>query len=66
MIDYLLPTVIICLLVILNGLFVAAEFSIVAAPYTRIAQIANRGSNTARQVLEILRHPDIQNRYLTG
>ena len=64
MIDYLLPTVIICLLVILNGLFVAAEFSIVAAPYTRIAQIANRGSNTARQVLEILRHPDKQNRYL--
>lgn len=64
MIDYLLPIGIICLLILLNGLFVAAEFSIVAAPYTRIAQTAKRGSKIARQVLEILRHPDKQNRYL--
>lgn len=64
MIDTLIPIAIISFLILLNGFFVAAEFSIVAAPHTRIAQKAQHGSKTAQKVLEILRHPDKQNRYL--
>lgn len=60
----LVPLGIITVLVLLNGLFVAAEFAIVGAPRTKIAQRADAGSGTARRVLSILRSPDRQNRYL--
>lgn len=62
--EYLLPLAIISLLILLNALFVAAEFSIVAVPKTRLVQAADRGSQRARHVLRILSKPDSQNRYL--
>ena len=62
--EYLLPIAIISLLILLNGLFVAAEFSIVAVPKTRLVQAADRGSKSARHVLRVLKNPDSQNRYL--
>lgn len=62
--EVLIPLAIIAGLILLNGLFVAAEFSIVAAPRTRIAQRAERGSRSARHVLGILNDPTRQNRYL--
>ena len=62
--EYLLPIAIISLLILLNALFVAAEFSIVAAPKTRLVQAADRGSMRARHVLRILSNPNSQNRYL--
>ncbi|MEZ4768730.1 MAG: hemolysin family protein [Caldilineales bacterium] len=62
--EYLLPLAIIGLLILLNALFVAAEFSIVAVPKTRLVQAAERGSQAARHVLRILSKPDSQNRYL--
>ncbi|MCB0241159.1 MAG: DUF21 domain-containing protein, partial [Anaerolineae bacterium] len=62
--EYLLPIAIISLLILLNGLFVAAEFSIVAVPKTRLVQAAERGSKPARHVLRVLKNPDSQNRYL--
>src|SRR6266545_467380 len=37
------------LLVLLNGFFVAAEFAIVKVRATRLAELASRGSATARQ-----------------
>jgi len=52
---FLIPIVIIIVLIILNGIFVAAEFAIAAAPHTRVAQIAEGGSGTAKRVLSILR-----------
>lgn len=64
MIDFLLPSAIILLLIVINGLFVAAEFAIVAAPYTRIAQRAEAGDHTARYVLSILRDPVRRNHYI--
>lgn len=64
MTEYLLPLAVITGLILLNGLFVAAEFSIVAAPRTRLMQAAERGSQSARHVLRIVSDPVRQNRYL--
>lgn len=46
------------LLVILNGLFVAAEFSFVKVRPTRISQLALEGNNRARLVQECLENLD--------
>jgi CBS domain containing-hemolysin-like protein len=62
--EYLVPILIIAFLILLNGLFVAAEFAIVAAPRRRLSQAAERGSRSARNVLSILADPTQQNRYL--
>jgi CBS domain containing-hemolysin-like protein len=62
--EYLVPVLIIGFLILLNGLFVAAEFAIIAAPRTLITQAAGRGSGAARNVLRILANPTQQNRYL--
>ncbi len=62
--EYLVPLLIIAGLILLNGLFVAAEFAIVAAPRTRLTQAAERGSRAAADVLSILADPAQQNRYL--
>jgi len=62
--EYLIPILIIFFLILLNGLFVAAEFAIVGAPNTRIAQRAEKGSALAKRVLTILRDPDRQNQYI--
>src|SRR4030067_1492426 len=64
MTETLLSIGILALLIFLTGLFVAAEFAIVSAPHTRIAQQANVGSITAKRVLGTLRNPDLQNRYI--
>lgn len=62
--EYLIPVLIISILILLNGFFVAAEFAIVGAPRTRIAQRAGEGSTAAQRVLDILQDTDRQNRYL--
>jgi CBS domain containing-hemolysin-like protein len=59
-----IPVAVIAVLIGLNALFVAAEFSIVAAPRTRMAQLAEGGSASAQRVLTILRDPNRQNLYL--
>lgn len=63
--DYLVPILIIGALVILNGVYVAAEFAIACAPHTRVAQMVEAGSNVARRILGILRNPYLINRYIS-
>jgi CBS domain containing-hemolysin-like protein len=60
----ILPLAIIALLILLNGLFVSAEFSLVGSAQTRLAELAETGSDRAARVLEVLRDPNRQNRYL--
>jgi CBS domain containing-hemolysin-like protein len=64
MIEVFVPLLIIFLIIFLNGLFVAAEFSIVESTPTRLAQMAEQGSKWATHVLETLRDLKAQNRYL--
>jgi CBS domain containing-hemolysin-like protein len=58
------PIVIISILIGLNAIFVAAEFAIVAAPRTRITQLAEEGNNAAQTTLKVLLEPVLQNRYI--
>ncbi len=61
----LIPLLIIILLIAINGLFVAAEFAIAAAPRARVAQMAESGSVAAKRILKILRQPELLNRYIS-
>jgi CBS domain containing-hemolysin-like protein len=51
-------------LVVLNGIFVAAEFALLAAPRTAIEQRAARGEGSARRMLRLLTSAALQDRYI--
>ena len=56
--------IVIAAFVILNGLFVAAEFALVGAARPTIADQASKGDSFARRLLAILRSPARQDRYI--
>lgn len=55
--SWLLILFIIILLIALNALYVAAEFSTASSRRSRLAQLADEGSTLARQVLPIVEKP---------
>ncbi|MCB2179888.1 hemolysin family protein [bacterium] len=63
--EYLIPILIILFLILLNGIFVASEFSIVTASRPALRKKAEEGSQTATQILEILSSPEKQNQFIT-
>lgn len=64
MLTVLTPVVVIVVLVILNGLFVAAEFSLIAARRSRLQPLAASGNGAARHLLGVFDHPIGKDRYI--
>ncbi len=62
MIEYFLPIAVIAVLIVLNGLFVAAEFALVMAPRAAVERLAERGQRAARALHRILSDPQQQDR----
>jgi CBS domain containing-hemolysin-like protein len=62
----LLDFLIILILILLNGMFVAAEFAIIGVRPTRIAQLAEQGHRTAKRVQRILNNPAQVDRYIAS
>ena len=63
--EYLIPILIILILILLNGMFVAAEFALVTAPRTQLRTMEEKGSAVAARILKIVSDPDKQNLYIT-
>lgn len=62
--DNLLAIVVISALILLNGLFVAAEFAIVAAPRMALERRARAGHRVAAAVIAILSDPRRQDQFI--
>ena len=62
--EVVLPLVVIVVLIVLNGLFVAAEFAIIGVRPTRITQLAEEGNATAAGIKAILDDTGRQDRYI--
>lgn len=57
-----IPLAIIALLIFLNGMYVAAEFSLVMAPRAAIERLADQGQRAARSLHKILTNALLQDR----
>ncbi|MGD9316017.1 MAG: hemolysin family protein, partial [Anaerolineae bacterium] len=62
----IIPFIIIALLILINGLFVAAEFAIIGVRPTRIEQLAQDGNRAARSVRGILSDRRKTDRYIAA
>lgn len=60
----LIPLLIILIMVLINGFFVAAEFAIIGVRSSKIDQMVQEGSSDAKSVQEILDSPRKQDRYI--
>ncbi|MCB0197095.1 MAG: HlyC/CorC family transporter [Anaerolineae bacterium] len=60
----IIPTIVIIVLILLNGLFVMAEFALIGVRPSQIEELADKGHGVARRVLETLRSPGKQNDYV--
>ncbi len=62
--EVLIPVLITASLILLNGMFVAAEFAIIGVPRSSIERRAIRGERLARLVRQVLKDPRKQDQYI--
>lgn len=60
----IIPLVIVTILILLNGVFVAAEFAIIGVRPTRIRQLAEQGNSTAKWALKVISDRGEMDRYV--
>jgi CBS domain containing-hemolysin-like protein len=60
----LVPVSIIALLLLLNALFVAAEFALIGVPRATVERLAAAGHRTARLLARVLSTPRLQDQYI--
>ncbi|RYX99669.1 DUF21 domain-containing protein, partial [bacterium] len=61
----LIPVIFITLLLLLNALFVAAEFAIIGIPKVLVEKLAGKGKKTALKLRDILNNSRLQDLYIT-
>lgn len=64
MIELATVLLIVALLILLNGLFVAAEFAIIGTPKTAVEKDAEKGSRASQKVLSVLTDPRKQDNFI--
>lgn len=64
--NVIIPFVVILFLVLLNGMFVAAEFAILGVRQTRMAQMAANGNRVAQRLLKIIEDRSKTDRYIAA
>ena len=62
---FLVPALISAVLIVINGLFVTAEFAVIGVRKTRMVQLAKEGNRVAAGVVRILENPILQDRYIS-
>ncbi len=60
----LTSVIIVVLLILLNALFVAAEFSFLSVPRTALEQMGTNGHMVAGRLAHVLKTPQLQDRYI--
>ena len=62
--DIIIPLLVIISLILINAIFVAAEFAIVGVPRASIDRLAQHGNRVAIKVSAIINNPILQDRYI--
>lgn len=61
---FIVPTIVILVLILLNGIFVAAEFAVNRVRVTQVEELTKKGGSTAPAALELLESRGKQGRYI--